>query len=67
MDETQARVVELLANVAAKFLLAITSAGVLVAVTVKLVTDPSWPVAGAHAVMDFTVYVVFKHYFPAKG
>lgn len=67
MNESQVRVVEVLANVAAKFILAVCAAGVFVLVSIKLVRDPSWPIAAADAFLSGTVYVVFKHYFPAKG
>lgn len=67
MDKEQAKVVELLANVAAKFILALVTCGVFVAVTIKLLRDPSWPVAAVEMFLTGTVYVVFKHYFPAKG
>ncbi len=67
MDENQARVVELLANVFAKLFLAVLAGLAFAAVTVMLLVNPSWPVAVVDVVLTGTVYVVFKHYFPAKG
>lgn len=67
MDEEQVRVFELLANVAAKLFLAFLAGMVFLGVSVKLILDPSWPIAVAEAFLTGTVYVVFKHYFPAKG
>lgn len=67
MDKKQAQVVELLANVYAKLFLAVLSGVAFAAVTIKLLFDPSWPVAAVETVLAGTVFVVFKHYFPAKG
>ena len=67
MDEDQVRVAELLANIAAKLFLALIAGMVFVAVTIKLILDPSWPMVVAEGLLSGTVYVVFRHYFPAKG
>ena len=62
----QAKVYELLVNVISKFILVIASSVVYVIVTLKLIFDPSWPVATVEMVLSGTTFLVFKHYFPTS-
>ena len=66
MDKEQAEVIQLLADTAVKLFLAIVAALILVTLTVVLVINPSWPIAAAEGVFVGTVFVVYKHYFPAS-
>jgi len=59
----QAEVYVIIANIRAKLMLAVATTLVFLAVTGKLLFDPSWPVAAVDAFLAPTVYQVFKHYF----
>ena len=67
MDKAQAEVIRLLVDVGVKLMLSVVTTIVFIVVTAKLIFDPSWPVAVLESLLSATVYVMFKHYFPAKG
>lgn len=48
-------------------MLSIATTVVFLAVALKLIFDPSWPIAATQSFLSATVYAMFKHYFPAKG
>ena len=66
MDREQAEVIQLLADVFVKVVLSLAAAGIFIAFAVTLIVNPSWLIASVEAFLTGTIYVVFKHYFPAK-
>ena len=67
MNREQVEVVELLVDIIIKLVLAGVAALILIACTVQLIRDPSWPIAIVEVVFGATVGVVYKHYFPARS
>lgn len=66
ITKDQARIYELLANVLAKLFLVAVCGAVLIAVTVKLILAPSWPVGLVESVLAGTVYKAYSHFFPTR-
>lgn len=66
ITKEKAQVYQLMADVIVKFLLGLAVVGVFVAITVKLLNDPSWPVATFGSFLSATVFLVFRHYFSSK-
>lgn len=66
LTKEKAEVYRVFGDTVSKFILAMTVALVFIIASLKLVVDPSWPIAAADMVLGGVVLVVFKHYFPAK-
>lgn len=64
MDDDQVRVIEIAGNAFGKLILDVFTGIVFLAVSIKLILDPSWPIAVAHGFLDYTVYRVFRHHYP---
>lgn len=65
LNEKKAEVYKLMGDVVAKFILAVTAAGVFVMISVALVKNPKWELAVADSFFGGTLFFVFRHYFPS--
>lgn len=66
ISESQIRVYGLLFDVAMKFVLSVVVTLAFIAVTVKLLVDPTWPMAGADGALSLSITTVIRHYFPRR-
>lgn len=64
MDKEQAEVIQLLADVLMKFILASVVAALVGVFAIVLIFNPSWPLAIVEIFFGGTVIFVYKHYFP---
>lgn len=66
LTKEKVEVYKVFGDTVSKFILAMAVALVFIIMSLKLVVDPSWPIAAADAVLGGVVLVVFKHYFPSE-
>ncbi len=66
LTKEKALVYQLMVDVVVKFALGMAVFGAFVAITVKIIIDPTWPAATFGGFLSVTVVLVFRHYFPAK-
>ena len=66
ITDDKVRTYGLLSDTAVKFFLSIVVTGAFIAVTVKLLIDPTWPVAGTDGILGYSISTVIRHYFPRR-
>jgi len=66
ITDDQVRTYGLLSDTAVKFSLSIIVTLAFIAVTIKLLIDPTWPVAGTDGVLGYSISSVIRHYFPRR-
>lgn len=66
ITKEKAAVYQLMVDVIVKLALGLAVCGVFVAIAVKLLNDPNWPVATFGSFLSATVFLVFRHYFWSK-
>ena len=65
-DERKVKVYAIVLDMFWKSVFSGVTAAAFVAITVKLIIDPTWPIAAVDAFLTGTMFVVFRHYFPGK-
>ena len=66
ISERKIRVYGLLFDVGMKFVLSVVVTIAFVAVTIKLLLNPQWPIAGADGALSLSITTVIRHYFPRR-
>lgn len=73
LTKHRAQVYSIIVNLIIKTIFAFAAIGVFIAVAVKMlmIPNPTWETVGPYAAFDtllgISVYLVFKHYFPANS
>ena len=67
LTEKKAQVYRVMADIIAKFILAVSGAGVFIMISIALVRNPKWELAIADSFFGATLFLVFKHYFPSRS
>jgi len=65
ITERKSQVYKVMCDVVAKFILAVSSAGVFIMISIALVMNPRWELACADSFFGGTLFFVFRHYFPS--